>query len=213
VIADDHQAIRVAVRDALEHGGCDVVGEADNAQDAVRLAAELGPDAVLLDVAMPGSGLWAVRQIVSGQPDCRVLMLTVSESSADLMDALHAGAIGYLIKDVTPEEIPAAVHSAVQGGAVLSGPLVARVLGELRRSHTRFAEVTNTEGHRVWFTERETEVLALLVDGLTTSQIAERLFVRPITVRRHIADAMHKLRVTSREEGIALLSSQVSRWP
>ena len=134
LIADDHQAIRVGVRDSLERGRCEVVAEADTAYGAVDLARRLRPDACLLDIAMPGSGLWALREILGFAPDIRCIMLTVSDSSTDLFEALDSGAAGYLLKDVAPEHVPRAVRSALNGEAVLDGALTARVVEALRSS-------------------------------------------------------------------------------
>jgi DNA-binding NarL/FixJ family response regulator len=134
-------------------------------------------------------------------------MLTVSDSADDLFGSLQSGAVGYLLKDIPSSEVPITVHNALAGR---DGVLTARVLEEFRLGRGRITEATSTEGHRVRFTPREVEVLALLLDDLSTSDIATRLFVRPITVRRHIADAMHKLRVGSRAEALALLRGQAN---
>ena len=208
LIADDHQAIRVGVRDALEAGGCEVVGEADTAYVAVDLTRRLEPDACLLDIAMPGSGLWAVREILSFAPHIRCIMLTVSDSADDIVEALESGASGYLLKDVSPDLVPEAVRKALAGEAVLSGRLTSHVVDALRARPTRQSPVIGAHGRPVTFTNREADVLELLVEGATTAEIAARLFVRQITVRRHIADAMHKLHVGSRAEAVVLLQSQ-----
>ncbi|MDQ4055681.1 MAG: response regulator transcription factor [Actinomycetota bacterium] len=209
LIADDHHPIRVGVRLALEEGGCDVVAEAETAFQAVELANEVRPDACILDVAMPGGGLWALRTILDQRPTTRCLMLTISEDSSDVLDALELGAVGYLLKDVAPHEVPRAVHAAMSGEAVLDGQLTAVVLGELRRG-PRADVVINAEGRKVAFTPREWEVLDLLLGGLSTREIAERLVVRPITVRRHVSDIVAKLRVSSRGEAVELLRGQHS---
>jgi DNA-binding NarL/FixJ family response regulator len=206
LVADDHPATRASVRDALERGDCEVCAEASNAADAVRLALDQRPDACLLDIGMPGDGLWAEREIAKRLPDCRIIMLTVSDSSADLYDALQFGAVGYLLKG-TSVDVPAAVHAALAGQTVLSDQLTPQVLEEFRPGRGR-REVTDAEGHRVTFTPREIEVLALLTDGRSTAEIATQLSVRPPTVRRHISDIMHKLRVTSRAEALELLRPQ-----
>jgi DNA-binding NarL/FixJ family response regulator len=210
LIADDHQAIRVGVRAALEDGGCRVVAEAENAFRAVELAELVEPDVCLLDVAMPGGGLWALRAILDRVPDTRCLMLTISRDSADVLEALERGAVGYLLKDVRSADVPGAVRSALAGEAVLDGQLTAVVLGELRRGTLGDGTVTNADGRQVSFTPREWDVLDLLVDGLSTRDIALHLGVRPITVRRHVADAVGKLRVDSRAEAVALLKAQRS---
>src|SRR5687768_4020114 len=154
---------------------------------------------------MPGSGLWALGQIRKRVPEAHSIMLTVSESSSDLFDALQAGAEGYLLKDVAPDAIPEAVREVTEGSAVLNGALTARVLHEFRHGKGSYGPVTNDEGRQVQFTPREWEVLELLLEDLTTAEIAKRLFVRPITVRRHIADAMHKLHVNNRAEVVDYL--------
>jgi DNA-binding NarL/FixJ family response regulator len=205
LVADDHEPMRVGVRDALERGGCVVCAEAEDAYTAVDLAVQEKPDVCLLDIAMPGSGLWALREIRKRVPEAHCVMLTVSDDSRDLFDALLAGAEGYLLKDVAAEALPVAIRAVAQGDAALSGELTARVLHEFRHGKGRSRQVTNTEGRRVEFTSREWDVLELLLEDASTAEIAERLFVRPITVRRHIADAMHKLRVNSRAEAVQAL--------
>jgi DNA-binding NarL/FixJ family response regulator len=208
LIADDHQAIRVGVRDALEAGGCEVVAEADTAYLAVDLARRVEPDACLLDIAMPGGGLWALREILRASPSVRCVMLTISDSAEDLMEALDAGASGYLLKDVPPDLVPQAIHLALQGESVLSHQLTARVVDAMRTGSGRLDHVTSATGRAVTFTPRQAEVLELLLSGATTAEIASRLFVRQITVRRHIADVMHMLHVNSRAEVVALLHGQ-----
>jgi DNA-binding NarL/FixJ family response regulator len=210
LIADDHQAIRRGVRDALESGGCDVVAEADTAYAAVDLARRVKPDACVLDIAMPGSGLWALREILAFAPDVRCIMLTVSDSSEDLFEALESGASGYLLKDVSPATVPQAIRAALDGDAVLSGRFTARAMDVLRGRHRRLDKVVNAQGRPVSFTNREVEVLERLVAGMSTAEIATQLFVRQITVRRHIADAMHKLGVNTRVEAVELLRKQRS---
>lgn len=208
LIADDHQAIRVAVREALELGGCEVVGEAETAYAAVDLACREVPDVCLLDITMPGSGLWAVREIIKQVPTARCLMLTVSESSDDLIDALRGGASGYLLKDIAPAEVPKAVRAAGRGEAVLTGVQMALVLDALRSSPSASMRVTSVRGNAVVLTQRESEVIELLAQDKSTAEIAERLFIRQITVRRHIADALGKLGVHDRAAGIDLLRKQ-----
>lgn len=208
LIADDHQPIRVGVRAALEEGGCEVVAEADSAFRAVELARETLPDACLLDITMPGGGLWALRTILDELPDTRCIMLTVSENFADVLEALERGAVGYLLKDVASVEVPRAVHATLEGDTILDGQLTAAVVGELRGGSQQHGSMTNAEGRKVVFTPREWDVLDLLREGLTTNEIAHHLHVRPITVRRHIADAVSKLKVSSRDEAIELLRRQ-----
>lgn len=121
--------------------------------------------------------------------------------------ALVLGAVGYLLKDVAPDEVPRAVHAALSGEAVLDGQLTAVVLGELRRG-PRADTVINADGRKVTFTPREWEVLDLLLGGLSTREAADLLDLRPITVRRHVSDAVAKLRVSSRADALGLLRGQ-----
>ncbi|MDZ5622521.1 response regulator transcription factor [Nocardioides bizhenqiangii] len=207
LIADDHRPVRAGVRMALEEGGCEVVAEADTAFRAVELARETLPDACLLDIAMPGGGLWALRTILEELPHTRCIMLTVSADHADVLEAFERGAVGYLLKDVASAEVPRAVLSALEGDTILDGQLTAAVVDKLREG-SQGASMTNAEGRKVVFTPREWDVLDLLREGLTTREIALHLRVRPITVRRHISDAMAKLKVSSRDEGIELLRRQ-----
>jgi DNA-binding NarL/FixJ family response regulator len=212
LIADDHQVIRVAVREALEQGGCVVCAEAENAYLAVDLAHGVQPDVCLIDINMPGGGLWALKEIQDSVDPPLCIMLTVSEAAADLLTALDAGAVGYLLKDVPPAEIPRAVRLALAGDAVLNVPMMTRALHNLRGS-SRPSYVTNAEGRRVSFTSREWDALALLVTGMSTSEIAARLDLRPITVRRHISDGVNKLRVPSRADAVELLRRQFPALP
>jgi two-component system nitrate/nitrite response regulator NarL len=131
-------------------------------------------------------------------------MLTISQSSSDGLKALERGAVGYLLKDVSSPELPRAVRAVLSGRTVLDGQLTAVVLGEFRRG-PRADAVINADGRKVTFTPREWDALELLLDSLSTREIAARLAVRPITVRRHSSDAVSKLRVSSRAEALELL--------
>jgi DNA-binding NarL/FixJ family response regulator len=209
LIADDHVPTRTGVRMALERGGIAVVAEAANARDAVLAAAHDRPDVCLIDIDMPGGGIEAAAEISAAVPGTYVLMLTVSQHEQDLFDALQAGAAGYLLKDMDPAELPAAVRRAAAGEAVLPGGLTARLVEELRR---RERPSTPRLQHRlkVAMTPREREVLELLGDGRSTAEIAERLRLSPVTVRRHVSAVMRKLEVSSRDELRRLLASSRS---
>jgi DNA-binding NarL/FixJ family response regulator len=198
LIADDHAPTRAGVRMALEHGGCEVIAEVANARDAVAAAVRERPDVCLLDLEMPGDGLRAVAGITGRLPGVRVVMLTVSHSADDLFDALRAGADGYLLKDMDPAELPVAVRAAVAGEAALPGSLTARLIEEFRHRGSRR---TLTVGERtVELTPREWDVLELVSDGLATADMARRLGVSEVTIRRHMSGLMHKLDVASRAE-------------
>jgi DNA-binding NarL/FixJ family response regulator len=204
LLADDHAAVRAGIRLALAGEGFRVVAEAADGPDAVRQAKELKPDIALLDVNMPGSGIRAAEEIVQALPATVVVMLTVSRDDDDLFAALRAGASGYLLKDTDPSRLPFALRGVLDGEAALPRGLVARLIEEFRtRGKRRRLPLMRQRG--VELTEREWEVLEFLHDGLSTSEIAERMTISPVTVRRHVSEILKKLRVTSREEAVQLM--------
>jgi DNA-binding NarL/FixJ family response regulator len=202
VIADDHHLTRVGVRLALERGGFVVCAEAEDAASAVAAAEREQPDICLLDIQMPGSGIHAAEAIAQLVPDAAVVMLTVSRSDRDLFDALRAGAFGYLLKDMDPERLPLALHGVLEGEAALPRHLVALVIEEFRERGRR-RPLLKKRG--VVLTNREWEVLELMSQGLTTFEIADRLFVEPVTVRTHVSAILKKLHVSSRKEALQLI--------
>ena len=204
LVADDHPPTRAGVRLALENGGFSVCAEVGDAAAAVEAAVRLRPDICLLDIHMPGSGIAAADEIGARVPDAAVVMLTVSQEDEDLFDALEAGAIGYLLKDTTPLRLPEALRAVLRGEAALPPHLVTKVVSEFRQRRRR-RRVSLPGRKPVELTDREREVLAMMRDGLTTAEIAERLFVAPVTVRTHIASILRKLRVPNRSAAVELL--------
>jgi DNA-binding NarL/FixJ family response regulator len=203
LIADDHPAVRNGVRRALEAGGLHVCAEVANAEAAVEAALRQRPDVCLLDIRMPGGGIWAAKEIRDQLEDTIIVMLTVCSAEEELFEALRAGASGYLLKDMDPERLPALLRAAVVGEAPLPPTLVARLIDEFRaRGRRRFVAIPKQKS--IELTSREFEVLELLRKGLTTADIAERLFISRITVKRHISSVMKKLDVPSRDEAIRL---------
>jgi DNA-binding NarL/FixJ family response regulator len=199
LIADDHAPTRAGIRLALEAGGCQVCYEAANADDAIEGARRLRPEVCILDLSMPGGGIRAVGEITAGQAPPRVIVLTVSADPNDLFDALRAGAAGYLLKDMDPAELPDLVRRTARGEGALPGSLTAHLIDQFRtRGSGR--TVTLDDGRRVELTARERDVLELLADDVPTSEMAQRLFVSTITVRRHVSMLLHKLEVQSRED-------------
>ncbi|HEX2110155.1 MAG TPA: response regulator transcription factor [Gaiellaceae bacterium] len=209
LVADDHPPTRAGVRAALGDSAFVVVAEASDAGSAVAAAHAERPDLCLLDVHMPGSGISAVRRISRECPETAVVMLTVSRSDDDLFDALRAGASGYLLKDIDPVRLPRALEGVLAGEAALPRALVARLIDEFRE-RGRYRRVPILRERGPVLTSREWEVLELLREGLTTKQIAERLFVSHATVRSHIAAILRKLRVPNREAAIRLLEEQAT---
>jgi DNA-binding NarL/FixJ family response regulator len=202
LIADDHAAARAGVRESVEEGGFEVCAEAANAQEAIDLALRERPDACLLDVHMPGEGIRAATEISAALPDCAVVMLTVSRNDSDLFHSLRAGAAGYLLKDTDPARLPDALRGVIAGEAAMPRALVARLIHEFRERGTRRLPLIGGRG--IELTSREWQVLDLLADGQTTAQIAARLFVSPVTVRRHISSIVEKLDAPNRDAAVRL---------
>jgi DNA-binding NarL/FixJ family response regulator len=205
VIADDHAPTRAGVRAALEAAGFDVRAEAGSAGEAVRAVAAAQPDVALLDVRMPGGGIGAAEAIADRVPETRVVMLTVSRDDGDLFAALKAGAVGYLLKDTDPDRLPMALRGVLNGEAALPRALVARVIEEFRdRGQRRRLPALRRLG--VELTEREWDVLELLREELPTKEIAARLQINEVTVRRHAGAILRKLRVKDRRAAVRLLA-------
>lgn len=203
VMADDHARMRTRIRDALEAGGCVVCGEGASADEAVTLAAEHRPDVALLDIHMPGNGITAAREIARTLPSTAVVMLTASAEDADLFDSLRAGASGYLLKDTDPAVLVDELRSALEGEAPLSRRLVSRIMEEFRSPATpRFSRRSRASAR---LSAREWEVMELLGDGLSTDEVAQRLFLSPTTVRVHVSSVLRKLRVKDRESAFEVL--------
>jgi DNA-binding NarL/FixJ family response regulator len=199
LIADDHAATRADMREAVERDERFVVcAEVADGSAAVEVALREQPDLCLLDIRMPGSsGIAATREITTRLPGTKVVMITVSLDDEDLLNALRAGAVGYLLKDIDPERLPHALIDALEGGAAIPRRLVARLVSEFRDHGPRRRPVVSEPGYDL--TSREWEVLSLLRQGLSTAQIASKLFVSRATVRSHIAAVLKKLDLPNRE--------------
>jgi DNA-binding NarL/FixJ family response regulator len=201
LIADDHPPTRAGVRMALERDGIEVCAEAANASDAVEAALRERPDLCLMDVRMPGGGTSATSMITSRLPGVMVLMLTVSRDDEDLLESLRRGAVGYLLKDMDPSALPRAIRAVLAGEAALPRGLAGRLIQEFRRDPGPRRRPINRSGGAE-LSRREWEVLDLLCDGADTAEIAKRLFLSPVTVRRHVSTIVEKLGVSNREEAV-----------
>ena len=205
MIADDHAPTRAGVRLALQGCGFTICAEAADAPSAIEAALREGPDVCLLDINMPGSGIRAAEEITRRLPDTAVVMLTVSRNDDDLFDALRAGASGYLLKDTDPARLPHALNGVLTGEAALPRSLVARVIDEFRgRARRRRLSLVGRRG--VDLTSREWEVLDMLRENHPTAEIATRLGISEVTVRRHVSRILERLRVRSRKEALQLLA-------
>jgi DNA-binding NarL/FixJ family response regulator len=197
MLADDHRMLREGLRRSMNDQGFDVVGEARDGEEAVRLADDLHPDVILMDVTMPEmDGVEATRHIKQERPDVRVVMLTMHADQEVLASAIRAGASGYLVKDCSTEEIASAVRMAASGETALSPQLAASMLDEVRK----LDQPANDEDRII--TKREEEVLQLIADGCSTPEVAERLYISQKTVKNHLASIYQKLDARDRTQAV-----------
>ena len=196
LIVDDHDLFRTGLRNLLEEQGVHVVGEAATGADAVRIVRELAPDVVVMDLNMPGmGGAEATRHITSAAPLTRVVMLTISDEDSDVMDAILAGACGYLLKDASIQELISGIESAARGESLISPNIAAKVLQRVRATSTQ-PEIANTI--RAELSDREIEVLKLIANGKDNALIAAELHISPKTVKNHISNILMKLQIDNR---------------
>lgn len=199
LLADDHRMLRDTLKRSMLEEGFDVVGEAENGEEAVRMAADLQPDVILMDVSMPEmDGVEAARAICGPEDAPRVIMLTMHADADVLADAIRAGASGYLVKDCSVDEVADAVRLAANGETVLSPQLAATMLDEVRRLET---PPPATEEERL-ITKREEEVLQLIADGCSTPEVAAQLYISQKTVKNHLASIYQKLDARDRTQAV-----------
>jgi len=199
MLADDHRMLREGLRRSLSDEGFDVVGEASDGDEAVRLADSIRPDVILMDVTMPDvDGVEATRRIHQQHPEIRIVMLTMHADKSVIAEALRAGASGYLVKDCSTDEIADAVRLAASDDASLSPELATAMLHEVRRLDP---DAVADDADRV-VTKREVEVLQLIADGCSTPEVAERLYISQKTVKNHLASIYHKLDARDRTQAV-----------
>ena len=194
-MVDDHDLFRRGLRELLEEQGIRVIGEASNGADGIALAVRSRPDVVVMDLNLPRkSGTEATRELVATMPDARVLVLTVEAGGRTVLDALIAGACGYLLKDATIEEIAAGVRAAAAGESLVSPRVNHHVLERLR-GHAGAAVGT---GDETPLSDRELDILRLVAKGCDNDEIAEQLFLSPRTVKNHVSSILAKLEMDNR---------------
>jgi DNA-binding NarL/FixJ family response regulator len=194
VVVDDHELFRQGVIGLLEERGIEVVGEAGLAADAIRIAREVGPCVVLMDLRLPGmSGVEATQRLAAVAPLARVLVLTVFVDDQHIIDALLAGACGYVLKDAPIEQIVEGIRAAARGEALISPRIASRLVRRVREPG-QIEQTVTVEA----LTPRELEVLALLAQGLDNSEIARALYLSQHTVKNHVSTILSKLQVENR---------------
>ena len=196
LIVDDHDLFRSGLRNLLEEQGVLIVGEAAAGQEALRIVRDVAPDVVVMDLNMPGmGGVEATRHISAIAPLTRVLMLTISDEDNDVIDAILAGACGYLLKDSSIQVLMDGIRAAAMGESLISPTIASKVLQRVRASSTQ-PEIESTI--RAELSEREIEVLKLIANGKDNAMIAGELHISPKTVKNHISNILMKLQIDNR---------------
>ena len=202
LIADDQALFRRGLYVVLgTEDGIEVVAEAENGEEAVEKARELAPDVVLMDVRMPRvNGIEAARQIRGDVPTTKILMLTVSDEEDDLYEAIKAGANGYLLKEISVEEVAEAIRAVTQGQSLISPSMASKLLNEFNALVKRAEEKQQFPAPAL--TAREVEVLRLVAKGMSNREIAEELYISENTVKNHVRNILEKLHLHNRMEAV-----------
>jgi NarL family two-component system response regulator LiaR len=205
LLVDDHAIVRDGLCAVLKlQPDIEVVGEADNGRDAVSMAQSLRPDVVLMDLVMPGmDGIEAIRLIVDGRPESRILVLTSFSAEDKVFPAIKAGAMGYLLKDCDSEELVRAIHHVQRGESSLHPKIARMLLQEMTASRGERASEPTRRPERPAvdpLTERELDVLKLVAHGKSNREIADELVVSEGTVRTHVSNILSKLHLASRTQ-------------
>jgi DNA-binding NarL/FixJ family response regulator len=194
LLVDDHKLLRQGLRRAVEEAGFDVVGEAGDGEEAVRLAVSLRPDLVLMDVTMPVlDGIEATRRLRHSAPEARVVILTMHGEEETIDQALRAGAVAYLLKDCSTDQVAETLHAVAGGETDLSADLARSLLAELPGPEPMVATSLSS---------REVEVLQMFADGCSTVEVGQRLYISAKTVKNHLASIYEKLDARDRTQAV-----------
>lgn len=197
LVVDDHQLFRAGLQDLLEGAGLDVVGAVPDGETALSLVVDQAPDVVLMDLDLPGlTGVETTRRITTSAPLTRVLVLTISADEQSVVDAIVAGACGYLLKGTSLDSLVAAIKAAAAGESVISPAIAAKLFERARTEGSTPAE----QAAFSQLSKREVEILKLVAGGMRNAQIAEQLLISPHTVRNHVSNILAKLHMHSRLE-------------
>ena len=202
LVVDDHALFRRGLQMVLgAETDIEVVGEASDGAEALKVAAETTPDIVLMDVRMPKrGGIDATTAIKDAVPSAKIIMLTISDEEADLYDAIKAGAMGYLLKEISIEEVASAVRAVYNGQSLISPSMASKLLTEFATMVRKDDERQQVPTPRL--TDREMEVLKLVAKGMNNRDIAKKLFISENTVKNHIRNILEKLQLHSRMEAV-----------
>jgi len=200
LLVDDQPLFREGLRTLLSiHSDFDVVGEANNGQEAINLVRSTGASVVLMDLQMPIlDGVAATRQLRDEQPDCRVIVLTTFDDDEMVFDGLRAGAVGYLLKDASSQKLAEAIRVAARGETFLQPSVAAKVVAEFARLTRKNAEISSSLSEAL--SERELEILRLIAKGDSNREIADALFLAEGTVKNHVTNILGKLDVRDRTQ-------------
>lgn len=195
LIADDHKIVREGLKAFIAPTeGFEVVGESSNGADVIELAKQLNPDVILLDLLMPGlDGISAAREIIQSNPQARIIIITSYLEDQKVIAAIKAGAAGYILKDSSPHELETAIREVHNGNSVFPARIASILVKEICQTEKR-------EENRNPLTERETEILKLVAEGLSNQEIADRLYLSVWTVRTHVTEILGKLGVENRTQ-------------
>ena len=203
LIADDQALFRAGLDTLLSvHKDIEVVGQASNGQEAVDLATQLHPDIILMDMQMPIlNGVGATRRLKKSLPECRIIVLTTFTDNETIFEALRAGAVGYLLKDVESEKLADSVRATARGESILDPSVAAKVVQEFSRVSS-MVPASSSEVLPEPLSEREIELLGLIATGSSNKEIAETLFITEGTVKNHITHILGKLGVRDRTQAV-----------
>lgn len=208
MLVDDHVFWRHGLRQIIEaEPDMVLVAEADNGEEAVRKVMPASPDIVLMDVTMPKmNGVEATRAIATQLPDVRIVMLTVSDTDENLFESIKAGAVGFLTKDVSPDNLIRSIRDTIAGEATLSPFIASRLVKYIQRGGPE-----QTRKPPANLTEREDEILRLIARGARDREIAEQLFISESTVKKHVQNVLRKLHARNRVEAVSHLDPDLRR--